>query len=61
VSPVHWTVARVRGRERELGQAGLRLRAKSEAAARQGKKTVFHFYFPEIFQINSIHSSKIPF
>jgi hypothetical protein len=39
----------------------LQLRAKSEAAARQGKKNVFHFYFPEIFQINSIHSSKIPF
>jgi hypothetical protein len=38
-----------RGHERELDQASLRLRAKSEAAAHQGKKTVFHFYFPEFF------------
>jgi hypothetical protein len=36
-------------------------RAEREAAARQGKKIVFHFYFLEIFQINSIHSFKIPF
>jgi hypothetical protein len=43
--------ARERGRERELGRAGLRLRAKSEASAHSGGEKAFLFIFQFFFQI----------
>jgi hypothetical protein len=60
--------ARERGRERELGRAGLRLRAESEAPAHSGGEKSFSFYFSILFpdfqnaaSLNQFLSNKMAF